>query len=396
MRKTYLFAGLVLLVAAIFAGCTGGPEETAAPAVTAAPTTAAPATTAAPVALPTYSGTLYVAGHGGHFAVAKVAIDPSDTTNPITVKKLSKYDLAPLETSPSTHKTHDARIDYGTDNMYWSTYMPDELTEEGKKLLHVGITDLADGSVINDIAFEVPAGTDTKPWYCGSGQSDTKFIPVSMSIKGYVDVWDKAKLATGSVEADALDHRVWLDGKQGNADFGTDYKFYHGTNTPDGSKFLLSANRIGADGFTGNIDLYYLDMADLENGVVNVLQENRITGTVGKTITFRQYFTNDGTKLLQSGADSVYLIDANTLEVLDQEMNVGGAVHDAMPTPDDKYGIITVRVADAEGMSLDGQVQLYDIENMEIIGEPASVCAMCHPDGTKLILCGLDGILTVD
>ncbi|MBU2560043.1 hypothetical protein KKA03_04020, partial [archaeon] len=127
MRKTFLFAGLVLLTVAILAGCTG-PKETAAPA-TAAPTTA-------PVALPTYSGTLYVAGHGGHFAVAKVAIDPSDTTNPITVKKLSKIDLAPLETSPSTHKTHDARIDYGTDNLYWSTYMPDTLTEEGKSLLH--------------------------------------------------------------------------------------------------------------------------------------------------------------------------------------------------------------------------------------------------------------------
>ncbi len=280
--------------------------------------------------------------------------------------------------------------------MYWSTYMPDELTEDGKKLLHVGITDLSTGSVINDIAFEVPEGTDVKPWYCGSGQSDDKFIPISMSIKGYLDVWDKEKLATGSVEADALDHRVWLDGVQGNVDFGTDYKFFHGINTRDGSKMLLSANRMGANGFTGAIDLYYLDMADLENGVVNVLQENRITGTVGKTITFRQYFTNDGTKLLQSGANSLFLVDANTLEILDQELAVGGDNHDAMPTPDDKYAIITVRVADSEGLAKDGQVQLYDIENMEIIGEPASVCAMCHPDGSTLVLCGLDGILTVD
>jgi hypothetical protein len=388
MRKTYLFAGLVLLVAAIFAGCTG-PEPTTPP--TAEPTSAPTvAPTDAPVALPTYSGTLYVAGHGGHFAVAKVAIDPSDTTNPITVKKLTKIDIG----TSATHKTHDARIDYGTDNLYWSTYLLDE--SGATPSLHVGVSDLATGAVINDIAFPMPAGTDTKPWYCGSGQSDTKFIPVSMSIKGYLDIWDKAKLATGSAEADALDHRVMLDGAQGNADFGTDYKFFHGTNTRDGSKMLLTANRMGADGFTGNIDLYYLDMADLENGVVNVLQQNRITGTVGKTITFRQYFTNDGTKILQSGADSLFLIDANTLETLDQEMNVGGDNHDAMPTPDDKYAVITVRVADSEGMAKDGQVQLYDIDNMEIIGEPASVCAMCHPDGSTLVLCGLDGVMTVD
>ncbi len=392
MRKTYLFTGLVLLVAALFAGCTG-PDETVAPTVapTAAPT-AAP--TDAPVALPTYSGTLYVAGHGGHFAVAKVAIDPSDTTNPITVKKLTKIDIG----TDATHKTHDARIDYGTDNLYWSTYLLDVSNKESGEL-HVGVSDLVTGNVINDIAFDMPAGTDTKPWYCGSGQSDTKFIPISMSIKGYLDIWDKAKLATGSAEADALDHRVMLDGVQGNADFGTDYKFFHGTNTRDGTKMLLTANRMGADGFTGNIDLYYLDMADLEKGTVNVLQQNRITGTVGKTITFRQYFTNDGTKILQSGADSMFLIDAATLEVLDQELAVAGANHDVMPTPDDKYAVMTVRVGNSEGMALDGQLQLYDIENMEVIGEPVSVCAgPCHVANKdlKLILCGLDGVMTVD
>lgn len=390
MRNTYLFAGLALLVVAIFAGCTGGDGDDTDVVVTPPPEP--PVAPPEPVALPTYSGTLYVAGHGGHFAVAKVAIDPSNTEEPIELTKvLSKMDIG----TDATHKTHDARIDPGTDNMYWSTYMPDTSNKESGEL-HVGVSDLATGAVINDIAFDVPAGTDTKPWYCGSGQSDDKFIPISMSIKGYLDVWDKAKLATGSVEADALDHRVWLDGEQGNVDFGTDYKFFHGINTRDGSKMLLSANRMGADGFTGNIDLYYLDMADLENGVVNVLQQNTITGTVGKTITFRQTFTNDGTKILQSGADSLFLIDANTLETLDQEMAVGGDNHDAMPTPDDKYAIITVRVADAEGMAKDGQVQLYDIENMEIIGKPLSVCAGCHPGGSTLVLCGLDGVLSVD
>jgi hypothetical protein len=327
---------------------------------------------------------------GGHFAKAIVSIDPSDTSNPITVKKLSKIDIG----TKDTHPTHDARID--GDMMYWSTY---KNGKDAEQKLEVGVTDLVTGNVVGEASFDYPKegdydSTGGPVWYCASGQTDTKFIPVSMSKAGYLDIWDKAKLA--SDPDNALDHRVWIDGVVGGEDFGTDYLFDHGTNTPDRTKFLLTMNRHDGNAFTGNIDLYYLDMDKLVNGEVKVLQKNRITGTPGATITFRQFFTPDSKYLLQSGADSFFLVDANTLETLHQEFNIGGENHDAMGTPDSKYAILTLRVPDAEGMSKDGQIQLYDIGARAPVGEPVSVCAMCHPAGTAAVLCGIDGVLTVD
>ena len=142
------------------------------------------------------------------------------------------------------------------------------------------------------------------------------------------------------------------------------------------------------------MDLYYLDMADLENGKATVLQKSatQITGNAGATIMFRQTFTPDGKYLLQSGADTFYLIDAETLSVVDKETMNDGANHDAVPTPDGKYALLTIRVADSQGMAVDGQVQLYDIEAKSVVGAPASVCAGCHPSGTTAVLCGLDAV----
>lgn len=260
--------------------------------------------------------------------------------------------------------------------------------------LEVGVYSISKGKSTGEVTFTRPDEATTAPWYCGSGQTDTKFIPVSMSVKGYVDVWDKAKLQAS--DSGALDHRVWLHGAVGNGDFGTDYKFYHGTDTIDGTKMLISANRIGPDGFTGNIDLYYLDMADLVAGKVNVLQENRITGNPKTTITFRQFFTNDGKYLLQSGADIFFLVDAETLEVVDQQGDLAGENHDAMPTPDDKYAILTVRTPTDDPKVKDGALQLYDIEAKELVGGAVSVCDDCHASmGIKgsAILCGIDGTL---
>jgi hypothetical protein len=247
--------------------------------------------------------------------------------------------------------------------------------EKPPVILEVGVTDTATGKMINQIAFERPADAPTAPWYCASGQTDTKFIPVSMSIKGYLDVWDKAKILAG---AGGPDHRVWLDGNVGNVDFGTDYKFFHGINTPDKTKMLLSVNRLGEDGYTGNIDLYYLDMDDLVNGEVNVVQQNRITGTPKTTVTFRQYFTPDGKYLLQSGADTFFLVDAATLETVDQQGDLGGDNHDAFPTPDSKYAILTLRTATDDPKVKDGQLRLYDIEAKELVGRKVSVCKTCH------------------
>ena len=54
-----------------------------------------------------YSGTIYVAGMGGHFAAASVEINPS-AANPIKVTALGKLDIG----SKSTHPTHDPSNDH--------------------------------------------------------------------------------------------------------------------------------------------------------------------------------------------------------------------------------------------------------------------------------------------
>ena len=87
-----------------------------------------------------YNGTLYVAGMGGHFAVADVTIDPNKTDAPITVNDIDMLDIG-----GKGYPTHDARIDAKDKNtMYWSTYKLDTWKEKGKKggKLHVGKSDL--------------------------------------------------------------------------------------------------------------------------------------------------------------------------------------------------------------------------------------------------------------
>ncbi|MDP1759374.1 MAG: hypothetical protein Q8K77_06225, partial [Thermodesulfovibrionales bacterium] len=82
----------------------------------------------------TYSGTLYVAGMGGHFAKADVTIDPNDANNPIKMNNLDRVVIG----DKVTHAVHDARIDSNNKNiLMWSTFKADK----GGKL-HVGKTDL--------------------------------------------------------------------------------------------------------------------------------------------------------------------------------------------------------------------------------------------------------------
>jgi hypothetical protein len=337
----------------------------------------------------TYAGTLYVAGMGGHFSKADVTIDPNNEAAPITVNKVEMVDIG-----GAGYPTHDARIDASDRNtMYWSTYKLDTWKDKDAKggNLHVGKTDLNTGAVVADVAFPAP---ERAAWtganYCASGQSASSYMPVSMANEGYIDVYDKKTMA--------LKHRVFFDDLGIKAGETT---FAHGTNTPDMKKFLLTVNDTpeGFTKWTGNTRLIYLDMAALEQGKLVKLQEAVITGNPkdaeGGTITFRQYFTQDGKYLLQSGADRAYLIDAATLKVLDEITPLPGEAHDIMPTPDGKYAVITMRekAKDFEGNdSVDGTVQLYDIEAMKTVGSSASVCFACHKgEGIgKAILCGLD------
>ncbi|RJQ53435.1 MAG: hypothetical protein C4526_06625 [Nitrospiraceae bacterium] len=347
-------------------------------------TVVSPKSQAVNAAKKTYTGTAYVSGMGGHFAKADITIDPNDTENPVKVKNLDRVVIG----DKTTHPTHDPRIDTEDKNvMFWSTYKLDP----GKKV-HVGKSDLKTGNVIKDIALDVDARVKSAaPLYCGSGQTKNSFMPIMMATESYVDVFDKKDFTHK--------HRVFFD-ELGYKAGG--YKFFHGTNTPDMKGFVITVNLAENGKGTGKIDVLMLDLKELENGKVKVLAKNTLTGEPDKTITFRQFFTKDGKYLLQSGGDRFFLVDAKTLKLIDEEMITGGENHDAMPTPDGKYAMltlrqpVTVKIEEGTKTVTDGTLQIYDIDAKKLVGKPVSVCNTCHGDmGIKesAILCGLDGNL---
>ena len=338
-----------------------------------------PGDSVAAAAKKVYLGTLYVAGMGGHFAKVDVNIDPSDAKEPIKIKALDRLVIG----SKDTHPTHDPRIDAkDRTKMYWSTYRPDPA---GK--MHVGVSDLKTGEVIKDVAIALDERAKvTKSVYCASGQTEGSYLPVTMTDEPYIDVLDKATLA--------LKHRVFLDYKPGET------KFYHGINSPDMRKFFVAVNRAVAGKPNGKIDLILLDLPELENGKVRVLAKNTISGTPGDTVTFRQYFSADGKRIYQSGADRLLVIDAASLKLIGKtETPDGTEVHDAMPTPDGKYVVMAIRKMVAapgtEGKELmDGFLMLYDVGARRIVNKPVSVCAGCNEQiglHATAMLCGVDG-----
>ncbi len=334
---------------------------------------------------PTYDATFYVAGMGGHFSVADVTIDPNNTEQPIILDG----NPGMLNIGGKSHPTHDARIDANDRNiMFWSTYRPDE---DGN--LHVGKSDLSTGKVLIDIPLPPDErATWTGANYCGSGQSQDYYMPVYMGNEGYIDVFAKDDLSHK--------HRVFFD------DLGYEsgeYTFAHGVNSPDMKHFLLSLN-LTPDGhtqFTGNTQLILLDMEALEQGEIKKVAEATLTGkprdASGGTISFRQYFTEDGRYIFQSGGDRGYIVDAKTLETKQVATPLPGEAHDFMPTPDGKYGVFALRekvfAPEAEGDVTDGKLALYDVEAKAIVGESTSVCLSCHNMMgmyDSAILCGLD------
>jgi hypothetical protein len=345
----------------------------------------------------TYDATVYVAGHGGHFAKAGVTIDPNNADDPIKVKSLDKVDIG----DTNSHKTHDARIDSNDSNtLFWSTY---QLDKQGKQ--HVGKSDLKTGKVLMDIAMDPDkrstGGEKKMPIYCASGQSKDNYMPVFMGTEGYVDVFDKKDLKHK--------HRVFV------SDLGYKpgtYMFVHGVNSNKMDKFLLSFTMKGEDGkMNGKIDFVLVDLKELDKGKFKELKRATHAGEPGKTINFRKYFSADDTMIFQSVGDRFWLLDANTLAKVDEKMSTGGENHDAMPTPDGKYALLTIRngkteACDAEGKPVmkegknvnitDGQLHLYDVDAKKIVGKTASVCFACHKGmglGDKsAILCGLDAV----
>jgi hypothetical protein len=338
-----------------------------------------------------YQATVYVAGHGGHFAKADVTIDPANAEQPLKVNSLDKVDIG----DTSSHKTHDARIDSKDANvMFWSTYA---LDKEGK--LHVGKSDLKTGNVIKDVAFAPDERAPMKagPAYCASGQSKNAFLPVFMGNEGYVDVLDKATLERK--------HRVWVSDLGFKA--GT-YQFVHGTNSNDMKTFLVSVVMKGDDGkMNGKQEFVLVDLAALEQGKLKELARATHTGEPGKTITFRQYFSADDKLVFQSAADRMWVLDAKTLKLVDEKMTKPdfGENHDVQPTPDGRFAILTVRTSDTQACDekgnptpeskkiTDGGLVLYDAHAKKLLGKTASVCFECHKgmgQGDKnAILCGL-------
>jgi hypothetical protein len=338
----------------------------------------------------TYSATVYVAGHGGHFSKADVTIVPSDTQNPIKVNGL---DLV-LTGTPESHKMHDARMDARDHNiLFWSTYALDE-----KGQLHAGKSDLRTGKVIVDVAFDPDARSPMKsgPAYCASGQTKTSFMPVFMGNEGYVDVFDKKTMKH--------QRRVFV------SDLGYkagSYIFVHGSNSNDMKKFLLTVTLKGDDGkMNGKQDLVMLDLPALEKGKFKVLARTTLAGEPGKTIAFRQYFTTDDKLIYQSAADRMWVIDAKTLKLVDEKMTKPdyGENHDVQPTPDGRYALLTLRTSDStacdtEGKPMadtkitDGALLLYDAHAKKLVGNRASVCFGCHKDVGKgdknAVLCGI-------
>jgi hypothetical protein len=333
-----------------------------------------------------YTGTIYVAGMGGHFSAAQVSIDPSKAT-PLEVTSLDKIDIG----SKDTHPTHDPRIDVSDrSKMFWSTYKADK--EAKGRVFHVGVSDLKTGNVIKDKSLEIPERAE---WigalYCGSGQTKDSFMPITMSNESFIDVFDKKNLD--------LKARVYLD----NLGYKNNYFFFHGTNSPDLKNLAMTINKTkpwteanSPAARLGEIDMLLLDLAALEKGDVKVVAKNTITGSPEKTLTFRQSFTNDGRYLLQSGGDRFYLLKGDDLSLVDEEMMTDGENHDAIPTPDGKYAVLTIRskVKADDGKTItDGMLQLYDMEAKKMIGKPVSTCVACHKDADivgNATLCGAD------
>jgi hypothetical protein len=336
-----------------------------------------------------YAGKIYVAGHGGHIAVADVQIDPAGA-KPITVAKLDRIEIG----TAKSHPFHDVRIDPANrDLMFYSTYKLDAEEGPNKGKLHFGSVDLKGEKVITDVPIALdPRSTWSGANYCASGQSKDYFFPISMAAEGYIDVIEKKTMEQK--------HRVFLDsliGKEG-------YQFMHAINSPDMKTYYVVVNKASGtpkEGWapTGDLALFLLDIPALEKGELKVLKQATITGgNPGKTVTFRMYYTPDSKYILQSAKDMFYIIDAQTLALVAKENRVVGENHDAFPTADGKFAVLTLRQKGKfEGCDepiQDGLIQLYDLEKRQFVGDAVSVCYACHQDaGIKkdAILCGLDG-----
>jgi hypothetical protein len=231
-----------------------------------------------------------------------------------------------------------------------------------------------------------------------------------MTNEGYITVIPKATVLGTNLLTDAPElcppPNVFLNDIVGDLN----YFFIHGSTSTDNSKFLVSFND---NDTTGNSKLYMLNAATVVAGspaldATVTTNTKTITGDgsgpLGATITFRSNWTQDDSKIMLSGADRFYVINADTLAVengTDGDNTIAGQNHDALPTTDGKYALLTLRTkpyAGANAGNMDGEIQLYDVVNGAPVGNAVSVCNSCHgaTDERNAILCGLDGEIVAD
>ncbi|GAB4389359.1 MAG: hypothetical protein Kow0025_14240 [Thermodesulfovibrionales bacterium] len=347
----------------------------------------------------TYAGTIYVAGHGGHFAKVNITIDPSNTTDPIGVS-LSKQTVSMVKFAEgdSQYKLHDARLDGTT--LYWSTYNTDANGQ-----VHYGKVNLAT-SAVTDVAVDVDAratipgvGLNKMPIYCASGQTANYFMPITMTNEAYITVIPKNTITASTAPPPVTVKtatNVFLD-----SIVPVNYNMFHGSTSNDGTKMLVNVNQAAAPGgaLNGTVDLYILDLADMEKATVTQVAGGSVSGDNsgpgGATISFRSDWSSDDSLIALAGGDRIWIVDSSTLAPTNGangDINIGGQIHDALFTSDDAYAIMTLRTNLAGPK--DGKIQLYDVAAGQAVGNAVSVCDACHTGVMGTIdstLCGLDG-----
>jgi ABC-type transport system substrate-binding protein len=107
------------------------------------------------------------------------------------------------------------------------------------------------------------------------------------------------------------------------------------------------------------------------------------------------YVTGNGRHLARvlvsiDTSDTANPITTGTPSKIDLDATSTYTFHDNVSTPDGRYAVLALQVDDVNGMRKDGHVQLYDIVNKAVVGNSVSVCAVCHPSGSRLLLDGLD------
>jgi hypothetical protein len=217
--------------------------------------------------------------------------------------------------------------------------------------------------------------------------------------------------AKSSANQTAFSGNVFLDSVL------TDNNYYHPHNStsPDGKKMLVTITKADKPygKTTGVIDLYLLDAEQLSQGRVVKLLGPVPIGSKERTPenkVFRSTWSADGSRIMVSGGDRFWVINAADLTPLngadgDPNLLAGTAGkwhhnHDALPTTDGKYALLTLRTKPHTGDNAakwDGELKLYDLSANTVVGAGVSVCNGCHAGQLGQVvhatLCGLDGKL---